>query len=98
MTILVTGGTGTLGRPTVERLRSADHDVRVLSRRAGPDKVAGDLTTGAGLADAMRGVRAVLHLATSGGKRDVEHTQHVVDAARSPASRTSYSSRSSEWT
>ena len=83
MTILVTGGTGTLGRPTVERLRSAGHDVRVLSRRAGPDRVAGDLTTGAGLADAMRGVRAVLHLATSGGKRDVEHAQHVVGAARS---------------
>ncbi len=31
--ILVTGGTGTLGRQVVARLREADHDVRVLSRR-----------------------------------------------------------------
>ena len=32
--ILVTGGTGTLGRLVVPRLRDAGHDVRVLSRRA----------------------------------------------------------------
>ena len=31
--ILVTGGTGTLGRLVVPRLRDAGHDVRVLSRR-----------------------------------------------------------------
>ena len=35
MTILVTGGTGTLGRPTVALLRAAGHDVRVLSRIGG---------------------------------------------------------------
>ena len=33
-TILVTGGTGTLGRLLVPRLRAADHAVRVLSRSA----------------------------------------------------------------
>src|SRR5205823_4288941 len=33
--ILVTGGTGTLGRPTVAHLQSAGHAVRVLSRRGG---------------------------------------------------------------
>ena len=32
--VLVTGGTGTLGRRVVPRLREADCDVRVLSRRA----------------------------------------------------------------
>ena len=31
--ILVTGGTGTLGRQVVPRLREAGCDVRVLSRR-----------------------------------------------------------------
>ena len=31
--ILVTGGTGTLGRPGVARLRDAGYEVRVLSRR-----------------------------------------------------------------
>src|SRR6266542_238640 len=35
-TILVTGGTGTLGRPTVARLHSAGHVVRVLSRKRNP--------------------------------------------------------------
>src|SRR5688500_8563199 len=35
VTILVTGATGTLGKPTVARLRTAGHDVRSLSRRSG---------------------------------------------------------------
>lgn len=35
-TILVTGGTGTLGTPTVTLLRAAGHDVRVLSRSTRP--------------------------------------------------------------
>ncbi len=34
--VLVTGGTGTLGRLLVTRLDDADHDVRILSRRPGP--------------------------------------------------------------
>jgi uncharacterized protein YbjT (DUF2867 family) len=32
--ILVTGGTGTLGRPVVRRLQDAGRTVRVLSRRS----------------------------------------------------------------
>jgi nucleoside-diphosphate-sugar epimerase len=46
---LVTGATGTLGAPTVTRLRAAGHDVRALSRRSGPGLMTGDLLTGAGL-------------------------------------------------
>jgi uncharacterized protein YbjT (DUF2867 family) len=34
--ILVTGGSGTLGRAVIARLLSADHAVRVLSRRPRP--------------------------------------------------------------
>ena len=81
MTILVTGGTGTLGRPTVERLRAAGRDVRILSRTPGPDRVVGDVTSGEGLTEAMRGIDTVLHLATSAGKKDPQQTQNVVDAA-----------------
>jgi uncharacterized protein YbjT (DUF2867 family) len=81
MTILVTGGTGTLGRPTVALLRAAGHDVRVLSRTAAADRVVGDLTTGRGLADALVGVQTVLHLATTAGPKDREQTRQVVEAS-----------------
>jgi uncharacterized protein YbjT (DUF2867 family) len=80
--ILVTGGTGTLGRPTVARLRSDDHQVRVLSRRPGPDRVVGDLTTGEGLAAAFDGADVVVHLATSQGRRDIEQTRNLLEAAK----------------
>ncbi|NYF10947.1 uncharacterized protein YbjT (DUF2867 family) [Leifsonia sp. AK011] len=82
MTILVTGGTGTLGRPTVDLLRAAGHDVRILSRTSGDGRVVGDVTTGAGLADALRGVDTVLHLATSTGSKDPLQTRNVVEAAK----------------
>jgi uncharacterized protein YbjT (DUF2867 family) len=79
-TILVTGGTGTLGRPTVVRLRAAGHDVRILSRRSGPGLVTGDLLTGKGIRQAATGADAVLHLAT--GRKDVTLARTVIDAAR----------------
>lgn len=79
MTILVTGGTGALGSPTVSLLRAAGHDVRVLSRTRGEH--IGDLTSGTGLTEAFAGVGTVLHLATSAGSKDVRQTQHAVDAA-----------------
>ncbi|MGZ4626806.1 MAG: SDR family oxidoreductase [Kineosporiaceae bacterium] len=65
MRIVVVGGTGTVGRPTVEELARRGHDVRVLSRHSRPgagrcSQVAGDVTTGAGLAEAMDGVDAVV--------------------------------------
>ncbi|MFD4422382.1 SDR family oxidoreductase [Agromyces sp. NPDC058484] len=65
--ILVTGGTGRLGVPTVEHLRAAGHDVRVLSRRDGPGHVIGDLRTGAGVREAVAGTDTVVHLATANG-------------------------------
>jgi uncharacterized protein YbjT (DUF2867 family) len=81
MTILVTGGTGILGRPTVALLTAAGHNVRILSRTPGAHRVTGDLTTGAGLAEALTGVDTVLHLATSASKKDVAQTQRLVTAA-----------------
>lgn len=79
-TILVTGGTGGLGRPTVDRLRSAGHDVRVLSRRPGAGRVVGDLASGAGLDAALDGVDTVLHLATN-RRKDAPATARLLDAA-----------------
>jgi uncharacterized protein YbjT (DUF2867 family) len=79
MTILVTGGTGVLGRPTVALLTQAGHQVRVLSRKQG--HFAGDLTSAAGLSEAFAGVETVLHLATSAGSKDPKQTRNAVDAA-----------------
>jgi uncharacterized protein YbjT (DUF2867 family) len=75
--ILVTGGTGTLGRAVVRQLTDAGHDVRVLSRRT-----SSDLVTGKGLAAALADVDTVVHLATTlRGRRDVTATRNLVDAA-----------------
>jgi uncharacterized protein YbjT (DUF2867 family) len=74
--ILVTGGTGTLGRAVVARLGSA----RVLSRRPGPNRVVGDLATGAGLPAALSEVDTVIHCATSLRKHDVTHVRQLIEA------------------
>jgi uncharacterized protein YbjT (DUF2867 family) len=86
--ILVTGGTGTLGRQVVSRLQEAGREVRVLSRRAhGPDSrdgvvfVTGDLATGAGIATAAAGAGTIVHCA-SNQKGDAEATRNLVQAAR----------------
>jgi uncharacterized protein YbjT (DUF2867 family) len=79
MTILVTGGTGRLGRPTVAALRSRSHDLRILSRHPGDGHAVADLATGAGLAAALEGVDTVVHLATSRSK-DIEQTRRLLDA------------------
>lgn len=78
MRILVTGGTGTLGRAVVPAL--AGEDVRIMSRRG---HVVADLSTGAGVADAVVGVDVVVHLATGYRRgRDVPAAERLVDAAR----------------
>jgi uncharacterized protein YbjT (DUF2867 family) len=78
-TILITGGTGRLGRHAVDAIRSRGHAIRILSRRPGPDHVVGDLSTGAGLADALAGVGTIVHLATSRSK-DIGQTRQLLDA------------------
>lgn len=68
-TILVTGGTGHLGRDLVPELQRAGHRVRVLARTPGRDPnvewVKGDLSTGQGIAEAMAGVDMVVNAATN---------------------------------
>ncbi|MCX4802828.1 NAD(P)H-binding protein [Streptomyces sp. NBC_01214] len=82
-TILVTGGTGTLGVPVVDRLRHAGHEVRALSRHA-PDHPV-DLTDGSGLDAATAGAEVIVHCASNprgGGKDDEAAARHLIDAAR----------------
>ncbi|AYF96847.1 SDR family oxidoreductase [Protaetiibacter intestinalis] len=79
MTILVTGGTGRLGRHAVDALRARGHEPRILSRRPGADHIVADLGTGEGLAAALDGVDTVLHLATTRSK-DIGQTRMLLDA------------------
>ena len=77
--ILVTGGTGTLGRLVVTRLREAGRTVRVLSRHDhdatdGIEYVACDLRKGNGIAAAVHGIEIIMHLAGA-PKNDDEVTR-----------------------
>jgi uncharacterized protein YbjT (DUF2867 family) len=90
--ILVTGGTGTLGRQVVSRLREAGREVRVLSRHAhehqdGLAFVTGDLATGEGVAAAVQGAGTVVHCASS-RKGDADATRNLVRATRQASSET----------
>ncbi|MEU0792517.1 NAD(P)H-binding protein [Amycolatopsis sp. NPDC005961] len=80
--ILVTGGTGQLGRPVVERLRAAGEEVRVLSRRPAPGVVPGDLRTGRGIDSALAGVDVVVHCATDFFGRETDFARTLAEAAR----------------
>jgi uncharacterized protein YbjT (DUF2867 family) len=82
--VLVTGGTGSLGHRVVDGLREADSEVRALSRSGRPGTVPGDLLSGAGLEQALDGVDAVVHCASSPRKTrqtDVEGTERLLRAA-----------------
>lgn len=80
-TILVTGATGTLGKPLTRLLRDAGHDVRAMSRRS--DWWAADLLTGAGLGQATAGADVVVHCATTPKKgADVEAATNLIAACK----------------
>jgi uncharacterized protein YbjT (DUF2867 family) len=98
MTVLLTGGTGFIGRHVAHALRARELPVRALvrdSRRAGPlgpwgvELVAGDVTDPASLAAACEGVDAVVHLVSilNGSRADFERvmaqgTRDLVAAAQ----------------
>ncbi|MGW2570911.1 SDR family oxidoreductase [Streptomyces sp. NPDC001537] len=80
-TILVTGGTGTLGRLVTERLRADGHEVRVLSRHTQPYAV--DLREGGAALDAaVAGVDTIVHCATTQTGGDDKAAGNLVAAAR----------------
>ena len=86
--ILVTGGTGTLGKLVVPRLREAGAKVRVLSRQAREahgvggevEFVQGDLDTGAGIDAAVAGAEVIVHCAGA-QKGDGDKARALVQAA-----------------
>lgn len=84
--ILVTGGTGTLGKALVPRLSASGHRVRILSRRPRPADVepqawaTGDLRRGTGVAAASAGTDVIVHCAT--GRGDVAAGRNLISAAR----------------
>jgi uncharacterized protein YbjT (DUF2867 family) len=76
-TVLITGGTGTLGRRVAARLP----DARILSRK--PGGVVGDLVQGTGIDEALAGVDVVIHCASDQRTRhgDARGTRTLVEAA-----------------
>jgi uncharacterized protein YbjT (DUF2867 family) len=89
--ILVTGGTGALGRDVVAQLLAEQRDVRVLSRRtrrdAAPPQASwtqGDLRTGAGLAEALAGADVVVHCASNPyrARDDTAAARQLISAAQ----------------
>src|SRR5258708_37499911 len=83
--VLVTGGTGRLGKLVVARLQDSGCDVRVLARhdRPIPQGVTfftADLRTGQGIEPAVTGATAIIHCATS-TRGDAEATRNLVATA-----------------
>jgi uncharacterized protein YbjT (DUF2867 family) len=78
--VLITGGTGTVGRVVVDQLTAAGKDIRILSRgrrqygRTDVEHVVGDVQTGEGLDAAVDGAETIVHC--------VDPAQHLVAAAK----------------
>ncbi|WP_157249508.1 SDR family oxidoreductase [Nonomuraea typhae] len=86
MTILITGGTGALGRLVLPLLREAGQELRVLTRGERPAEpgvtyVRGDLLKDEGVDAAVEGVHTILHLA-GGAKGDDVAARNLVRAAK----------------
>lgn len=90
MVVLLTGGTGTLGRAVDEALRAVGESARVLSRRPEPAGrepgtwATGNLRTGRGIDAAVAGVGTIVHCATT-GTNDVRVTANLIAAAQRAA-------------
>jgi NADH dehydrogenase len=94
MNVLVTGGTGFVGREIVRELIASGHRVRSLSRgthlRESPEMPPGNVLDAASLPQAFAGVEAVIHLVgiiSEFGEQTFENvhvrgTQNVVSAAQ----------------
>jgi uncharacterized protein YbjT (DUF2867 family) len=83
--VLVTGGTGRLGRRVVDLLRAEGLEPRVMSRSGGPGTIKGDLLTGEGIEAAVRGADTIIHAAQSPARNSrrtaVEGTERLLEVA-----------------
>ena len=77
MKIAVAGATGRVGRPLVEVLAAGGHDVVPMSRGEGVD-----VTTGAGLAEALNGATCIIDVATGPSPEQAAATSFFTAAAR----------------
>src|SRR3990172_4402825 len=90
--VLITGGTGVLGRELAPRRGAGGSRVRVMSPRAAPTEGAptewaqAQIGTGEGLAEAVAGVDAIVHCASSPFRRTrevgVEGTGRLLESAK----------------
>jgi uncharacterized protein YbjT (DUF2867 family) len=87
--ILITGGTGTLGRAVTQLLLDGGHEVRVLSRHGGAvgpaprsTPFAVDLRSGIGLDRAVAGAGVIVHCASGVTGGDLEATGTLIRAAQ----------------
>lgn len=83
--VLVTGGTGRLGKLVVAQLQDSGCDVRVLARHdqatpLGVTFFTADLRTGQGIEPTVTAAAAIIHCATS-TRGDVEATRNLVAVA-----------------
>jgi uncharacterized protein YbjT (DUF2867 family) len=87
-TVLVTGGTGNLGRHVVRQLTAAGQPARVASRRKpaaeSPDSdwATVDYRSRAGLDDALAGVDAVIHCASGSPKGEAETMAALISSGK----------------
>ena len=84
MRVAVIGATGTVGRPTADRLEQRGHEVRRLGRQGGTHRV--DLTTGDGLVAALDGVDAIVNASNGPASKRAAHvlvdgTDRIVHAS-----------------
>ena len=83
--VLVTGGTGRLGRRVVDLLRAEGIEPRVMSRSGRPGTIKGDLLTGEGIEAAVRGTDTIIHAAQSPTRKSrrtaVEGTKRLLEIA-----------------
>lgn len=90
MNVLVTGGTGALGRELVVAVRAAGHRARVMSRRpgTGADWVQANLRSDKSLDAAVADMDVVVHAATAAAQpwrirgTDVTGTRRLLEAAK----------------
>jgi uncharacterized protein YbjT (DUF2867 family) len=89
--VLVTGGTGTLGREVVRAVTAAGHRPVTMSRKPAPDAATAprwataDIVTGEGLAAAVADMDVILHAASDprgDPAADEEGTRRLAAAAR----------------